>query len=144
MEDKYKCHNCFAYFRVVAFSARPPSTFRSSLIVSSLCNKITSPPLNLYLKYTVLNTTLPILTSSVPDPDANPNRDPPDPHVFPAPNPDSFVRGMDPDPDLDPDPYFILLSSSENSMKTLVPAVLRLPLDSGSGSLFHPSIIKQK
>ncbi len=34
--------------------------------------------------------------SSVPDP----NPDPPDPHVFGPPDPDSLVRGMDPDPSI--------------------------------------------
>jgi hypothetical protein len=48
------------------------------------------------------------LTTSVADPDLNP--DPPDPHVFSQflgfPDPDPLVRGIDPDPDpaLDPDP----------------------------------------
>jgi hypothetical protein len=54
----------------------------------------------------------------------NPDPDPPDQHVLCLPDPDSdpLVRGMDPDPD--PDHSVILLSSSKNSKKTLIPTVL--------------------
>ncbi len=41
------------------------------------------------------------LISSVPDPDT------PDPRIFGPPDPDPFVRGMDPAPDPDPDPSII-------------------------------------
>ncbi len=41
------------------------------------------------------------------------------------PDPDPLVRGMDPDPD----PSIILLLSSKNSKKNLIPTVLRLLLD---------------
>jgi magnesium-transporting ATPase (P-type) len=38
--------------------------------------------------------------SSVADPDPNSDQDPLDPHVFGLPDPDSLVRGMNPDPSI--------------------------------------------
>ncbi len=38
-----------------------------------------------------------LLPGSVADPDPNPNPDPSDPYVF-RPDPDSLVKGIDPDP----------------------------------------------
>ncbi len=59
-----------------------------------------------------------LFISSVPAPDP----DPTDQHVFGPPGSGSLVRGMDPAPD--PDPSIIILSSSKNSRKTLIPIVL--------------------
>jgi hypothetical protein len=43
---------------------------------------------------------------------------------LPGPDPDSLVRGGDPDPNPDPNPCIILLSSSKKVRKTLISSVL--------------------